>query len=42
MEYIKVSVESEKWGVSARRIKLLCSQGKIDGAIQQGKFYYIH
>ena len=41
MEYIKVSVASEKWGISARRIRLLCSQGKIDGAIQQGKLYYI-
>lgn len=41
MEYIKVSQAAEKWGVSPRRVRLLCAQGRIDGAIQKGKLYMI-
>ena len=32
---------SEKWGISDRRIRVLCSQGKIDGAELIGKTWYI-
>lgn len=41
MNYIKVSQAAEKWGISTRRVRLLCAQGKIEGAIQKGKLYYI-
>ncbi len=41
MEYIKVSEAAKKWDISPRRVRLLCSQGKIEGAIQQGKLYMI-
>lgn len=41
MEYIKVSKAAEKWGISARRVRLLCAEGKIEGAIQKGKLYFI-
>lgn len=41
MEYIKVSQAAEKWGISPRRVRLLCAQGRIDGAIQKGKLYMI-
>ena len=41
MNYIKVSEAAEKWGISARRVRLLCSNGKIEGVIQKGKLYYI-
>ena len=36
MNYIKVSKAAEKWGISTRRVRLLCSQGKIDGVIRNG------
>ena len=39
MNYIKVSQAAEKWGISTRRVRLLCAQGKIEGAIQKGKLY---
>ena len=33
--YISVTQASEKWGISARRVRTLCAQGKIDGAIRK-------
>ena len=41
MEYIKVSKAAEKWGISPRRVRVLCAEGKIDGVIRQGKLYMI-
>ena len=41
MEYMKVSKAAEKWGISPRRVRVLCAEGKIEGAIQKGKLYFI-
>lgn len=41
MKYIKVSEAAEKWGISARRVRAMCAEGKIDGAIRNGKLYLI-
>ena len=41
MNYIKVSQAAEKWGLSPRRVRLLCAQNRIDGVIQKGKLYMI-
>lgn len=41
MEYIKVSKAAEKWGISPRRVRLLCAEGKIDGVVRKGKLYMI-
>lgn len=41
MEYMKVSQAAEKWGVSARRVRVLCAEGKIGGVIRKGKLYLI-
>ena len=32
---------SEKWGISDRRIRVLCAEGKIEGAELIGKTWYI-
>lgn len=32
---------SEKWGISDRRVRVLCSQGKIEGAWREGKLWFI-
>ena len=32
---------SEKWGISDRRVRVLCLQGKIDGAWREGKLWFI-
>lgn len=41
MNYIKASVAAEKWGISPRRVRMLCAEGKIEGAVQKGKIYMI-
>ena len=41
MEYIKASKAAEKWGISARRVRVLCSEGKIEGVIRKGNLYMI-
>ena len=41
MNYIKVSKAAEKWGISPRRVRILCAEGKIDGVIRKGKLYMI-
>ncbi|KAI4453117.1 fido domain-containing protein [Holotrichia oblita] len=41
MEYIKVSQVAEKWGLSPRRVRILCAEYKITGVIKKGKLYMI-
>lgn len=41
MDYIKVSQAAEKWGLSARRVRVLCNENKIEGVIRKGKLYMI-
>ena len=37
MEYFTTVEMSEKWNITSRRIGVLCSEGRIDGAIKKGK-----
>lgn len=39
--YITVKQAAEKWGISERRIRVLCVQGKINGAYQEGRGWKI-
>ena len=41
MEYLTTLEMSEKWGISARRIALLCEQGRIAGVVKKGKTWLI-
>ena len=41
MDYIKVSQAAEKWSISPRRVRLLCSETRIDGVIRKGNLYMI-
>lgn len=41
MEYLTTLEMSEKWGISARRIALLCEQGRIEGVVKKGKTWLI-
>lgn len=36
MNYMSINQAAEKWGLSARRIQILCSQGRIIGAERLG------
>ena len=39
--FMTVKQASEKWGISDRRIRVLCSEGKIPGAYQEGRSWKI-
>ena len=39
--YITVKQAAEKWGISDRRVRVLCSEGKITGAYQEGRAWKI-
>lgn len=41
MEYIRVTKAAEKWGISTRRVRMLCEKGKIPGVIRRGNLYMI-
>lgn len=41
MNYIKVSQAAEKWELSARRVRILCQENKIEGVIRKGNLYMI-
>ena len=41
MNYVTTIEMSEIWGISARRIALLCEQKRIEGAIKKGKTWLI-
>ncbi len=41
MDYITASQAAEKWCISQRRVQLLCSTGRIDGANKVGSFWII-
>lgn len=41
MEYLTTIELSEKWGISSRRIGILCAEGRIEGALKKGKTWLI-
>ena len=36
MKYMDVKSASEKWGITPRRVRILCNDGRIDGAVRNG------
>ena len=41
MKYLKVSEVATKWGLSSRRVRALCAQGRIAGVKRKGNLYLI-
>ena len=41
MNYIKVSEIAKKWGITPRRVRILCAENKIPGVIRKGKLYMV-
>lgn len=39
--YMTVKQAADKWGISERRIRILCSEGKISGVFQEGRAWKI-
>lgn len=41
MEYLSVKQTAEKWGITPRRLQILCSQDRIKGAMRVGNYWAI-
>ena len=41
MDYISVGQAAEQWGISDRRVRVLCGQEKIPGVVKDGRSYRI-
>ena len=41
MKYITVKEAAQKFGINELRVRLLCEQGRIEGAYKEGKVYLI-
>ncbi|MBO5333272.1 MAG: hypothetical protein J6B37_04065 [Clostridia bacterium] len=41
MDYLKIEDVANKWGLSTRRVQVLCSQGKVEGAFRFGRDWMI-
>lgn len=41
MEYLTAKETAQKWGISERRVQVLCEQGRIAGVQRLGKSWAI-
>lgn len=41
MEYLTIQEVAEKWGITSRRIQVLCSEGRLPGAKKFGRQWAI-
>ena len=41
MGFLTTTQASEKWGISSRRIQILCAEGRIQGAMRIGMIWAI-
>lgn len=41
MEYLTAAEMAEKWGISSRRVRILCNEGRVDGATTKGNLWLI-
>ena len=41
MEYLSTTQASEKWGISSRRIQILCSEGRVPGVMRVGNIWAV-
>ena len=41
MEYLSIRQTSDKWNISIRRIQVLCTEGRIPGAMKIGSYWAI-
>lgn len=41
MEYLTITQVSEKWGIKQRRIRVLCTENRIEGARKVGSYWLI-
>ena len=39
MKYLSITQTAERWGISTRRIQILCGEGRVPGAIRIGSVW---
>ena len=40
-DFITIKEAAEKWDITARRIQVLCSEGRIEGAVLRARMWMI-
>ena len=41
MEYLTAEEIANIWGISSRRVRILCNEGRVEGAITKGNLWLI-
>ena len=41
MDYMNAKEAADKWGLSVRRVQVLCEQGRVDGVERLGNVWLI-
>lgn len=41
MEYMSINQIAQEWGITPRRVQVLCAQGRIEGAYRIGNVWAI-
>ena len=41
MDYMTIQEASERWGITSRRIQVLCTEGRLNGAVKFGRQWAI-
>ena len=41
MKYLRIKEIGQIWGISERRVRVMCQRGQIEGAVRQGKLWLI-
>lgn len=41
MEYMTIQEASQKWGISTRRVQVLCTEGRVLGVVKFGRQWAI-
>ena len=41
MEYLTAEEIANIWGISSRRVRILCNKGRVEGAITKGNLWLI-
>ena len=41
LDYMTAETAAEIWGISKRRVQVLCASGRVDGAIKHGGVWAI-
>lgn len=41
MDYLTSAEAAEKWGITSRRVTVLCNEGRVKGAVLKGNTWLI-